>query len=152
MKINFKSNLVSGIVSTIFAIALWLIIPIQCVDVSNKMIKSDFLPKMIAVIILVCGIWLIVQSVLKPDKEKIVTLDLKKEGRVAIYMAALIIYTLIFAKIGFLFSSLLLSLFTLAFVKEKRPVFYLIVIIYVTAIFFIFKYALGIPLPAMFLK
>lgn len=152
MKINFKSNLVSGIISTIFAIVLWLIIPIQCADVSNKMIKSDFLPRLIAAVILVCGIWLIAQSILKPEKERIVSMDLKKEGRVAIYMVGLIIYTLVFAKIGFLFSSLLLSLFTLIFIKERRPMFYLIVVIYVTAIFFVFKYALGIPLPAMFLK
>ena len=69
-----------------------------------------------------------------------------------IYMAALILYIVLFNKIGFFFSSLLLSLFTLLFVKEKKVSRYVIVALYVTALFFIFKYGLGIPLPALLLK
>lgn len=152
MKIKVKSNLISGAASVIFAIALWFIIPIQIVDQSNKLIKSDFLPRLLAVIILICGIWLIAESYLKPEKEKFIEFDLKKEARVLIYMAALILYIVLFNKIGFFFSSLLLSLFTLLFVKEKKVSRYVIVALYVTALFFIFKYGLGIPLPALLLK
>lgn len=152
MKIKVKSNLACGILSTVFALALWFAIPLQVIDYSNKMIKSDFLPKLIAIIIFACGVWLIVQAIRKPEKDKTIEFELKREGRVVIYMAALLLYMFLFERIGFFFSSELLALFTLAFIKDKKPLHYGIVAVYVAVIFFVFKYALGVPFPTLFVQ
>lgn len=152
MKLKLRTNLVSGIAASVFAVLLWFISYIQVVDVSNKMIKADFLPRLIAVIIFACGIWLIADSIRHPEKDKEKEIDLKQESRVLIYMAVLAAYVALFEKIGFMLDSLVLALFTLAFVHDKKILHYVIVAIYVTAIFFIFKYALGIPFPTLFLK
>lgn len=152
MKLKLRTNLVSGIAASVFAVLLWFISYIQVVDVSNKMIKADFLPRLIAVIIFACGIWLIADSIRHPEKDKEKEIDLKQESRVLIYMAVLVAYVALFEKIGFMLDSLMLALFTLVFVHDKKTLHYVIVAIYVTAIFFIFKYALGIPFPTLFLK
>lgn len=151
MKLNVKTNLVSGIIAILFAVALWIVIPIEIVDRSTKLIKSDFLPRLIAIVIFLCGGILVYQGIAKPGKEKTIVLDLKKELRVVLYMAALVLYTFLFDKIGFLLSSLLLAVFTLLFVREKKLMRYVIVVIYVTALFFLFKYALGVPFPTILL-
>lgn len=151
MKIKVKSNMVSGIAAVVFAVALFVIIPFQIVDISNKLIKADFLPKLMAGIILICGICLIAKCLRHPESEKVIEIDLMKEARVIMYFAALVLFVVLFTRIGFLLDSLWLAVFTLIFVKDKNPIHYAITIAYVVILFIVFKYALSVPLPTIVL-
>jgi|GEM_PF-1365466 len=144
-----RSNLTAGIVSIAFAVLLFAVMPFEVVDLSNKMIKADFLPRILGVIIGICGIYLVITSFIRPDSEKIVYIELKSEARVAIYAAALVLYLFLFERIGFFFSSELLAVFTLVFIKDRKWLHYVISVVYVALVFVVFRMALGIPMPTL---
>lgn len=148
MKIRFKSNLWAGIVSILMGVVLMLLVPTQVSEELAKtasVVTSKTLPNMIAILFIVCGIILIIQSViLKQDSIK--ELDLSKELTVAGYMVTLVLYAIFFKK-GFLICTTILAVVTLIFVKCKNIWYYLCSVGAVFALYFIFKTLLHVRLP-----
>lgn len=153
MSVKYKSNLCGGILSVIMAIALFLIIPRQIgvdpASTSTTGITSRTVPYAMALLMLVCGLLLIFQSlVLKKDTVK--ELVFAKEGLALIYVLCLVIFALLF-KHSFILATGFLGIVTLVLLKCKKPLYYVIEIAVVLALFFVFTEFLGVRLPKMFL-
>lgn len=147
MKIKYRSNLVAGIVSVILGIICYMIIPVQIGEdyAATYGITSRSVPYAVAVLWIVCGIALMIQSlVFKKDEVKI--LEVGKEAKALGYMLVLLIYAVLFMK-SFLFSTLFLGVATLAFTGSKKKLYYVIVVITVFVLYFLFSQVLHVQMP-----
>ena len=99
MKIRYRSNLVSGIASILFSALLFFLIPSQVgvEQVVSNGINSRTNPYGIALVLAVCGVALIVQSlVFKKDSYKEIVL--REEMPEVLLFASLLVYIFIFEK------------------------------------------------------
>ena len=147
MKVQYRSNLSAGVFSLILAVILFVLIPSQ-IGVDTQAvhgISSRSLPYGLSALMGVCGIGLLFQSlVLKKDKVK--ELNLKNEGKGALYMICLLAYGIGF-NYSFLISTSLLGIITLAFTRCKKVAYYVIVVAVVTVLYFTFTQLLHVRLP-----
>ena len=140
MEIKYKSNLVAGIVSLI-------LVPLQIAkDYSATYgITSRTVPYAIGILWIVCGVILLVESlILKKDTEK--TLVVGKELKALAYMVILLAYGILFKR-SFLISTILLGVATLAMTGTKKKLFYVIVIAMVVVLYLLFAKVLHIQMP-----
>lgn len=147
MEIKYKSNLAAGIVSIILGVICIILVPLQIAEDYSATygITSRTVPYAIGILWIVCGIILLVQSlVLKKDTEK--TLIVGKELKALAYMAILLVYSILFKR-SFLISTIMLGLATLAMTGSKKKLFYVIVIVVVAVLYFLFGKVLHIQLP-----
>ena len=147
MEIKYKSNLAAGIVSIILGVICIVLVPLQIAEDYSATygITSRTVPYAIGILWIVCGIILLVQSlVLKKDTEK--TLIVGKELKALAYMAILLVYSILFKR-SFLISTIMLGLATLAMTGSKKKPFYVIVIVVVAVLYFLFEKVLHIQLP-----
>ncbi|MGI5947432.1 MAG: tripartite tricarboxylate transporter TctB family protein [Lachnospiraceae bacterium] len=147
MKITYRSNLVAGIVSVILGIICMVIIPGQIGEDYSATygITSRTVPYAVAILWIICGIVLMIQSlVLKKDEVK--TLDVGKELKALAYMAVILVYALLFKK-SFLVSTMFLGVATLAFTGSKKKSFYVIVLATVLILYLLFSKVLHVQLP-----
>lgn len=147
MEIKYKSNLAAGIVSIILGVICIVLVPLQIAEDYSATygITSRTVPYAIGILWIMCGIILLVQSlVLKKDTEK--TLIVGKELKALAYMAILLVYSILFKR-SFLISTIMLGLATLAMTGSKKKLFYVIVIVAVAVLYFLFEKVLHIQLP-----
>ena len=147
MEIKYKSNLVAGIVSLILGVICLILVPLQIAkDYSATYgITSRTVPYAIGILWIVCGVILLVQSiVLKKDTEK--TLVVGKELKALAYMVILLVYGILFKR-SFLISTILLGVATLAMTGTKKKLFYVIVIAMVVVLYLLFAKVLHIQMP-----
>lgn len=147
MKIKYRSNLMAGCIAIVAAVVLYFLIPTY-VGVERKAtygINSRTLPYALSFLMGGCGLGLVFQSlVLKKDEVK--ELELKKEAVGLLYMLVLLAYGIGF-NYSFLISTLLLGVVTLAFLRDKQWLHYVIVCIVTVAIYFMFTQLLHVRLP-----
>ena len=147
MEIKYKSNLVAGIVSLILGVICLILVPLQIAEDYSATygITSRTVPYAIGILWIVCGIILLVQSiVLKKDTEK--TLVVGKELKALAYMVMLLVYGILFKR-SFLISTILLGVATLAMTGTKKKLFYVIVIAMVVVLYLLFAKVLHIQMP-----
>ena len=147
MKLSYKVDLTGGIVSLIFGMILVLSIPYLVVEdiMPSAIMTSRTLPYCISAIFILCGLTLIIKSVFF-KKDTIKSLDMKKEGIVALYLLCIVLYTILL-KYSFLFATSGLSVVTLLFLKCKNKLYYGIAIGNVFALWVIFDKVLNVRLP-----
>ncbi len=147
MEIKYKSNLVAGIVSLILGVICLILVPLQIAkDYSATYgITSRTVPYAIGILWIVCGVILLVESlILKKDTEK--TLVVGKELKALAYMVILLAYGILFKR-SFLISTILLGVATLAMTGTKKKLFYVIVIAMVVVLYLLFAKVLHIQMP-----
>lgn len=147
MEIKYKSNLVAGIVSLILGVICLILVPLQIAkDYSATYgITSRTVPYAIGILWIVCGVILLVESlILKKDTEK--TLVVGKELKALAYMVILLAYGILFKR-SFLISTILLGVATLAMTRTKKKLFYVIVIAMVVVLYLLFAKVLHIQMP-----
>lgn len=147
MKIKYRSNLVAGIVSICLGVICFLIIPMQIGEdyTATYGITSKTVPYAVAALWIVCGIILIIQSLLL-KKDEIKILEAGKELKAIGYMLMLLIYGILFKK-SFLISTMFLGCVTLAFTGSGKKVYYAVVLAVVAVLYFLFSRVLHIQLP-----
>ena len=136
MEIKYKSNLVAGIVRLILGVICLILVPLQIAEDYSATygITSRTVPYAIGILWIVCGVILLVQSiVLKKDTEK--TLVVGKELKALAYMVILLVY------------GILLGVATLAMTGTKKKLFYVIVIAMVVVLYLLFAKVLHIQMP-----
>lgn len=147
MEIKYKSNLAAGIVSLILGVICLILVPLQIAkDYSATYgITSRTVPYAIGILWIVCGVILLVESlILKKDTEK--TLVVGKELKALAYMVILLAYGILFKR-SFLISTILLGVATLAMTGTKKKIFYVIVIAMVVVLYLLFAKVLHIQMP-----
>lgn len=147
MKINYRSNLITGIISILLGIICMVIIPGQIgQDYSTTYgITSRTVPYAVAVLWMVCGVALIFQSLIL-HKDEIKTLDVKKEAKAVGYMAVLLIYAMMFRR-SFLLSTMFLGTVTLAFTGSRKKIFYVLILLVVAILYLLFSKVLHVNMP-----
>ena len=144
MEIKYKSNLAAGIVSIILGVICIILVPLQIAEDYSATygITSRTIPCAIGVLWIVCGVVLLIQSlILKKDTVK--TLIVGKELKALAYMAMLLIYSILFKR-SFLISTILLGVATLAMTGTKKKLYYVIVIAMVVVLYLLFAKVLHI--------
>lgn len=147
MKLHYRSNLWAGILSLVTGGLLWVLIPSQIAKdiVQTSAVTSRTIPYMVAALFLLCGLGLVIQSlVFKNDEVK--ELDLGKEAIVVIYIAAILLYCVFCGK-SFVVSTILLCIVTLALCRCKKVSYYLISVGVVSVLYYLFKMLLHVRLP-----
>lgn len=147
MEIKYKSNLVAGIVSLILGVICLILVPLQIAEDYSATygITSRTVPYAIGILWIVCGVILLVESlILKKDSEK--TLVVGKELKALAYMVILLAYGILFKR-SFLISTILLGVATLAMTGTKKKIFYVIVIAMVVVLYLLFAKVLHIQMP-----
>lgn len=153
MKIKINSHILSGIIFSIFSIIMLLQVPVQIKTRETTLINARTVPTIMLSLILALSIILIIQGLRKEKKEYLIGKSIfknekfKREAKSIIFMTMLIIYSLVFNKIGFLFSSILLATGILAYYKCKTWWFYAISYLNIAVVFFVFKTLLRVSLP-----
>ena len=147
MKVKYRSNLVAGIVSVILGIICMVIIPRQIGEDYSATygITSRTVPYAVAILWMVCGVVLMIQSLIF-KKDEIKMIDVSKEAKAVGYMLVILIYAVLFKK-SFLLSTVFLGLATLAFTGSRKKSFYLIVFAVVVILYLLFSKVLHVQLP-----
>lgn len=147
MKIRYRSNAAAGAVSIVLGVICLILSPRQIGEdyAVTYGITSRTVPYAVTVLWIVCGLALLVQSLLL-KKDEVKELDLKKEGKALAYMGILLVYAILFNK-SFLLSTAFLGAVTLVFVGCRKKLFYAIVLALVTALYLLFSQVLHIQMP-----
>lgn len=148
MMIKLRTNLIGGLLGLIIAAIIWFVIPaqIKVMQASTYSVDARFMPRLVTLIIALMSIVLLIQSlVLK--KERIVDIIIKEETRVIVFYLILVAYVVLIPIIGFLISTLLISLGTLLYLRCKRKSYYIITGVIVAGIYLAFIFLLNVPLP-----
>lgn len=152
MKMN-TANIILSVFFILFGVFILILTPIQVTAVSssfNGMVPQSF-PKFVGWFTIVVGACQLVDSCIrvfqKREDEVMETRDKKKEGKVLIIFALLIVYTMLIDVIGFAFASIAFVCAFLAILGVKNWIHYVIAVVLSIIIFYCFRYLLFIHLP-----
>jgi putative tricarboxylic transport membrane protein len=146
-----RTNLVGGILFVIIAAVILWLIPSQIAmpEVQSAGVNPRLMPRVVSIIILVCGALLIVQSLFL-KKEEVIEVHFKKEQSTALVVAlVMVLFTVLIIKIGFLIGSFVM-IFTLMYfygVRKIKP--YITCFAWATVIYLMFVYVFNIGLPGI---
>ena len=148
MKFKIKTNLVSGIVMGLFSAFMLIVMPQQVrVPAFDSGAPSPrIIPGICLVIMLLCSIILIVQSLVF-KKEKIVVFDWEKEKPAILLIVALCIYVFLIIKIGFILASAIIFSLILFYCGERKPFIYIFTIAMAVGIFYLLSSVFHVSLP-----
>ncbi len=139
MEIKYKSNLAAGIVSIILGVICIILVPLQIAEDYSATygITSRTIPCAIGVLWIVCGVVLLIQSlILKKDTVKTLIVG-KRIKSISIY-GHLCLFIQFCSKRSFLISTILLGVATLAMTGTKKKLYYVIVIAMVVVLYLLF--------------
>ncbi|MCR5088610.1 MAG: tripartite tricarboxylate transporter TctB family protein [Oscillospiraceae bacterium] len=105
------------------------------------------IPGVCLVVILLCSVILIVQSLVF-KKEKIVEFDWEKEKPALLLILLLCVYVFLIIKIGFIIASAIIFIIILAYCGERKPFIYIFTIALAVGIYFLFSKVFHVSLPA----
>ena len=148
MKFKIKTNLVSGIVMGLFSAFMLIVMPqqVRVPDFDSGAPSPRIIPGICLVIMLLCSIILIVQSLVF-KKEKIVVFDWEKEKPAILLIVALCIYVFLIIKIGFILASAIIFSLILFYCGERKPFIYIFTIAMAVGIFYLFSSVFHVSLP-----
>lgn len=151
-------NLITSIVSIILGIAVYVISSNYDIFTYDPVGGGGF-PRLLAVLIIICGILIGIEHFKKPKKKKAEALDADEKGspkkllkgspkEPVLMVASLILYSLVMEHLGYVVSTLLL-VSGLMFIQHERGIKRLVVVpvVVVAALYLIFDIILGINLP-----
>lgn len=147
-RIRISTNLGAGILGLLFAALLFVLTKnnIQIPVSETDMINSATVPYLLALLIGACSLALLGKTlVLKHEvyEER----DIQIELRNLIFIGLLIVYVALMPYLGFLLTSLAFSAGTLFFVGCRNTKHYCVVLLFVAAVWAVFRFGLKIDLP-----
>ena len=151
-ELRIKKNLGSGVFTILLSGLILWIIPSQVKSTTSQVsgFNADYFPKLLCYVMLVCGILLVAKSfVAKKDEEIVIVF--KDEYRVLLYGLLMIAYVAAISYLGFLISTLLFSMGSLALMRCKNKWYYLAVVLLSVGIWGCFVYLLNVSLPGFIL-
>lgn len=147
--IKLKKNLLAGILTCLIGVAYRFLISVGIkakVQFTTKAIGPDYMPKLVSYVLIVLGAILIYQSVvLKKDEYLIIAFN--QEKPVLLYLVVLLGLIILTPLIGFLPASTIAAVLFMVIMGEKKILYYVIVLIMCAAIYALFRFILGVPVP-----
>lgn len=149
MKFKIRTNLVTGILMGLFSGFMLYVMPKQVrVPAFDSGAPSPrIIPGICLVVILICSIVLIIQSLVF-KKEKIVEFDWEKEKPAILLIALLCLYVFLIIKIGFILASAVTFIIILFYCGERKPFIYIFTVALAVGIYFLFSKVFHVSLPA----
>ena len=149
MKFKIRTNLVTGILMGLFSGFMLYVMPKQVkVPAFDSGAPSPrIIPGICLVIILICSIVLIIQSLVF-KKEKIVEFDWENEKPAILLIVMLCIYVFLIIKIGFILASAITFCVILFYCGERKPFIYIFTVALAVGIYFLFSKVFHVSLPA----
>jgi hypothetical protein len=147
MRVRYKTNLTAGCFSLVLGGLVWFFTPRQ-IEMDYTItygITSRTMPYLLAVVFACCGLILVIQSLVF-KKESYKEIEVRQELKALCYMAVLVGYVVLF-RLNFIFALFFLGAATLAFMKTRKKLYYLIVLILAVGLYFIFTLGLHVSLP-----
>lgn len=153
------SDLRSGLVIVALSLLTYIwIIPTQIKRKANVDMGPDFFPKLMVLIIGICGLVLIAQSAYSLYKDGSLKLDVLKDKKYRmnlkeykihiIFLISAVVYLIIMPFTGFVISSILFLIFLLMYFGHSKIVWCIFLsIVYVTAVYLIFLKVFKIRFP-----
>lgn len=167
MKSKKNQDILLAVICIVFGAAIFLLIPdqIRIVNTGSRgSVTAQTFPYLAAVLFIVSSVGLLLSTLLKnppqPTEDDSTTVELtteeaaaKKENliRTALVFALMIAYTVAMNFTGFILSSIIFGVIFLYINCIRKWWQYLIFVILVFPLFALFKYALCVPLPTLFL-
>ncbi|MDR1901778.1 MAG: tripartite tricarboxylate transporter TctB family protein [Treponema sp.] len=147
MRLRYKTNLTSGCFSLILGGLVWFFTPRQIEPdyTATYGITSRTMPYLLAAVLAACGLVLVIQSLIF-KKENYKEIEVRQELKALGYMLVLIGYAVLFS-VNFIFALFFLGAATLAFMKTRKKLYYLIVLVFAVGLYFVFILALHVRLP-----
>ena len=150
------TDIITGGIGLAIGIAV-LIMSIQIGMAEGQTIGADFLPKIIAVLMILLSAKLTWDGVKSAKNYEDIPLDYEKNYLgVAILMVAAILYAQLLKKIGFIITSMLFLYLALCLISKKEETNYVkfavITVVMVLLIYFVFTKGFSIRLPKGILK
>lgn len=154
MKLKYNSEIMSGSVFLVAAVVLWLLIPSQIDTMETSAINAQTVPKIVIGGMGIFSFCLLLQGIFTaPKKEVVITRTtlssehFQKELKSIIYAAIFLAYLVALTWMGFLISTVLLTIAILVFYGARRWYYYAIPLAMVGVVYFIFKMLLRVSLP-----
>ena len=149
MKFKIKTNLVSGIIMGLLSAFLLYVMPkqVRAPAFDSGAPSPRIIPGICLVVILLCSIILIIQSLVF-KKEKIVEFDWNKEKPAILLILLLCIYVFLIIKLGFILASAIIFVIVLFYCGERRPFIYIFTIVLAVGIYFLFTRVFHVSLPS----
>lgn len=147
MKIKLETNLFAGVLSLVFAVAVWIAIPYQIGKAGGSIAANPRLfPQIFCAIIGLLGIILIFSSIVLHQKS-VKEINLPKEGKKLLYFLIVAVYVFCMGWFGFLIPSIIFVVVTLLYCKCYKPSYYIIGGCFAAALYTVFTYVLGVHFP-----
>ena len=154
MKLKYNSEIMSGAVFLFAAVMLWLLVPSQINTMETSAINAQTVPKIVIGGMGIFSFCLLLQGIFTlPKKEVIITKaaltseNFRKELKSIIYAVIFLAYLVALTWMGFLISTVLLTIAILVFYGARRWYYYAIPLAMVVVVYFIFKMLLRVSLP-----
>lgn len=154
MKLKYNSEIISGAVFLVAAIVLWLLIPSQINTMETSQVTAQTMPKIVigglgifSFCLLMQGIFTIPKKEVYISRAAMASEEFRKEMKSVIYAAIFLAYLAAFSWLGFLASSVLLTVAILLFYGARRWYYYAIPLAMIVVVYFVFKILLKVSLP-----
>ena len=149
MKFKVRTNLVSGIVMALFSGFMLYVMPkqVRIPAYDSGAPSPRIIPGICLVVILLCSLILIVQSLVF-KKEKIIEFDWTKEKPAILLILILCVYVFLIIKIGFILASAVTFTVILLYCGERKPFIYIFTIALAVGIYFLFSQVFHVSLPS----
>ncbi|MDF3002879.1 MAG: tripartite tricarboxylate transporter TctB family protein [Bacillota bacterium] len=154
MKLKYNSEIISGSVFLVAAVVLWLLIPSQINTMETSAINAQTVPKIViggmgifSFCLLLQGIFTMPKSEIIITKAALISENFRKELKSILYAVIFLAYLVALTWMGFLISTVLLTIAILVFYGARRWYYYAIPLAMVVVVYFIFKMLLRVSLP-----
>lgn len=150
MQMRLRTNLIGGIGAIICAVALFLVIPSQIEQTihGNEYIDSRLIPRLVAGLIALCGLLLVVKSLVF-KQEQIREISVPAERRSLAFFLPMLVFLLAMPRLGYLASGIGMAVATLLFQRVGSVKQYIAVLLIILAVYLAFVHGLGVPLPQL---
>ena len=154
MKVKYNSEIISGAVFLVAAAVLWLLVPSQIDTMETSTINAQTVPRiaiggmgLFSLGLLLQGIFTLPKKEVILSRAALISERFRKEIRSIVYAIIFLAYLVALTWMGFLISSLLLTIAILLFYGARKWYYYAIPLTTVIVVYFIFKILLKVALP-----
>jgi len=144
---KIRTNLWGGVLFLLLAALIWFLIPSQIPASQSSAVGNDsrLMPRLVAIVIMICSAGLIFQSlVLK--KETIVEVNLPAEKNALYSVIVMIEFLICIFIFGFLIGSFIMIVTFLLLFREKKPIPYVLLCVLSAGIYLLFTLVFNVPL------
>lgn len=148
LKVN--SNIFKGIMFLCIALIILAITPSQVGVIEGEAINSRSFPYLVTTIMIISSVCLLLEGLLNKEKSYfIISIEEVKKWIVPLTVfVVVLVYALIIPILGFVVSSIIATSVLLLMVKCRKPLYYIIILICIIAIYYLFTEFLTVPLPS----